>query len=59
MSTISQQTSEELLGACIEALALFDNYPQCYEAVGTLQRLLNAVDKGFEEKNFPTIQNNA
>lgn len=33
----------ELLAACIEATSLFDNYPQCYEAIGTLEVLNSAI----------------
>lgn len=33
----------DLLGACIEALSLFDNYPECYEAIGTHERLTVAI----------------
>jgi hypothetical protein len=35
----------ELLEACIEALSLFDNYPETWEAIGTYQVLLNAIKK--------------
>ena len=33
----------ELLAACIEATSLFDNYPQCYETIGTLEVLNSAI----------------
>ena len=35
----------ELLEACIEALSLFDNYPACWEAIGTYEVLSNAIAK--------------
>ena len=35
----------DLLEACIEALNLFDNYPDCYEAIGTLELLKSAIAK--------------
>jgi hypothetical protein len=35
----------DLLEACIEALSLFDNYDQCYEAIGTFQVLTAAIKK--------------
>ena len=37
----------DLLAACVEALSLFENYPQCYEAIGTLQVLQNAIAKAM------------
>ena len=44
------QTQAQLLDACIEALSLFDNYPQCYEAIGTYQVLHSAVTNALKEK---------
>jgi len=38
----------ELLEACIEALSLFDNYPECWERIGTWQVLINAVRKATQ-----------
>lgn len=38
----------ELLEACIEALSLFDNYPECWECIGTWQVLINAVKKATQ-----------
>ena len=40
---INEQINQELLEACIEATALFDNYPACFEAIGTYQVLHNAI----------------
>lgn len=39
----NEKINQELLEACIEATALFDNYPACYEALGTYQVLHNAI----------------
>jgi len=33
----------DLLAACIEALSLFDDYPECYESAGTHERLTVAI----------------
>lgn len=33
----------DLLAACIEALSLFDDYPECYESAGTHERLTAAI----------------
>ena len=38
-----EQVNKQLLEACVEATALFDNYPQCYESIGTHQVLHNAI----------------
>jgi hypothetical protein len=35
----------DLLAACIEATAIFDNYPQTQELVGTYQVLMSAIAK--------------
>jgi hypothetical protein len=40
----------QLLDACIEALSLFDNYPQCYESIGTYQVLQAAISNALKEK---------
>lgn len=37
----------DLLDACIEALSLFDNYPECFEAIGTYQVLCSAINKAI------------
>ena len=39
----------ELLEACIEALSLYDNYPQCYESIGTFGVLVAAIKKATGE----------
>jgi hypothetical protein len=35
----------DLLAACIEALSLFDNYPETHECIGTYQVLTAAINK--------------
>jgi hypothetical protein len=40
----AEQINRQLFEACLEALALFDNYPQCYESIGTYQVLNIAVN---------------
>ena len=37
----------DLLMACIEATSLFDNYPDCHEAIGTYQVLMAAIKKAI------------
>jgi len=39
----------DLLAACIEATAIFDNYPQTQELVGTYQVLMSAIAKAIGE----------
>ena len=42
-----RDAAPDLLDACIEALSLFNNYPECYEAIGTYQVLNNAINKAI------------
>ena len=35
----------ELLAACIEAMALFDNYPEIWECIGTHEVMTAAIAK--------------
>lgn len=39
------EVNQALLEACIEATSLFDNYPQCFEAIGTYEVLNQAIAK--------------
>lgn len=39
----------DLLAACIEAMALFDNYPQTYECIGTHEVLTAAIAKATQQ----------
>jgi len=41
--------SPDLLAACIKATAIFDNYPQTQELVGTYQVLMSAIAKATGE----------
>ena len=43
------EINQTLLDACIEATSLFDNYPQCFEAIGTYQVLNQAITKATGE----------
>jgi hypothetical protein len=45
-----QDIQKQLIEACIEALNLFDNYPQCYEAIGTFEVLNAAIANASKEK---------
>lgn len=46
----TEQVNQELLDACIEALALFDDYPQCYTSIGTYQVLNIAINNAINEQ---------
>jgi hypothetical protein len=39
------EVNKQLLEACHEAIALFDDYQQCFEAIGTYEVLNQAIDK--------------
>ncbi len=43
------EVNQELVEACIEATSLFDNYPQCFEAIGTYEVLNQAILKATGE----------
>lgn len=45
-----EQINEQLLDACLEALALFDDYPECYTSIGTYQVLNIAVNNALKLK---------
>ena len=42
------QVNQELFEACLEATALFDNYPECYQSIGTYQVLHNAIKNALK-----------
>ena len=42
-----ESVNTQVLEACIEALTLFDNHPECYEELGTLEVLQAAIAKGL------------
>lgn len=44
-----QDTQTQLLEACIEALSLFNDYPQCYESIGTYEVLNAAIANALKE----------
>lgn len=46
---ISQETALKLFNAANEALSLFDNYPQLFEMVGTLEVLTDAVENAYRD----------
>jgi len=48
---LAQEINQQLLEACIEASSLFDNYPECYEAIGTYQVLHAAINAALETLN--------
>jgi hypothetical protein len=45
MTTVNQH----LLDACLEALSLFDDYPECYKSIGTYQVLNIAINDAFKQ----------
>ena len=47
---ISQETAQQMLEALIEASALFDNYPELAEMIGTYEVIHNAINKATDEK---------
>jgi len=44
-----ESVNTQLIEACIEALSLFDDYPQCYEAIGTYEVLNAAIANALKE----------
>jgi hypothetical protein len=48
---MTQKINQQLLEACIEATSLFDNYPECYESIGTYQVLHAAIKNALETLN--------
>lgn len=52
MLTEEQYTlQEQLLDACIEALSLYDDYPDCYNSIGTYEVLMAAVQRARKEND--------
>lgn len=43
-----EQINEQLLDACLEALALFNDYPECYQSIGTYQVLNIAINNALK-----------
>jgi hypothetical protein len=48
-SMTPQQINQELFDACLEALALFNDYPECYKSIGTHQVLNIAINNALKE----------
>jgi len=44
----TQTINRELFDACLEALSLFDNYPEIYECIGTYQVLNTALNNALK-----------
>jgi hypothetical protein len=44
-----EQINEQLFDACLEALALFNDYPECYKSIGTHQVLNIAINNALKE----------
>ena len=42
----------ELLAACIEAMALFDNYPEIWECIGTHEVMTAAIAKATGDQTI-------
>ena len=42
----------DLLAACIEALSLFDDFPECYESAGTHERLTAAIARATGDQTI-------
>lgn len=51
MVTEQYTVKEQLLDACIEALSLYDDYPDCYNSIGTYEVLRDAIKRAMEERN--------
>lgn len=43
-----EQINEQLFDACLEALALFNDYPECYKSIGTYQVLNIAINNALK-----------
>jgi hypothetical protein len=44
-----EQINQQLFDACLEALALFNDYPECYQSIGTYQVLNMAINNALKE----------
>jgi hypothetical protein len=47
------KVNKELLEACLEATCLFNDYPQCYESIGTHQVLHIAINNATKAASAP------
>jgi len=48
--------NEQLFDACLEALALFNDYPECYKSIGTYQVLNIAINDALKAKQLETMK---
>ena len=48
MNDKTQTINNELFDACLEALSLFDNYPEIHECIGTYQVLNTALNNALK-----------
>jgi hypothetical protein len=48
--------NEQLFDACLEALALFNDYPECYKSIGTYQVLNIAINDALKAKQLETTE---
>jgi hypothetical protein len=55
MSANNQPLNQQLFEACLEALSLFDDYPEAYKSIGTFQVLNQAVNRGLTELDFESF----
>jgi hypothetical protein len=49
-----EQINEQLFDACLEALALFNDYPECYKSIGTYQVLNIAINNALKAQEQTT-----
>jgi len=45
----AEQINEQLFDACLAALSLFNDYPECYKSIGTHQVLNIAINNALKE----------
>jgi hypothetical protein len=51
-SMTTEQVNEQLLDACLEALSLFNDYPECYHSIGTYQVLNIAINNALKAQQL-------
>lgn len=52
----TEQVNEQLLDACLEALSLFNDYPECYHSIGTYQVLNIAINNALKAQQPENAQ---
>lgn len=50
------KVNEQLFDACLEALALFNDYPECYKSIGTYQVLNMAINDALKAQQTETTE---